>query len=96
MKLEYHLSTIADLNEAVIYYNDLQLGLGNRFRSEIYEAIERIKTNPLIYPEINGVRRALLNRFPYSIVYRLVEDQTIRVLLIRHHSLHPEHESRRE
>ncbi len=95
MKLEFHPSTTTDLNEAIKYYNELRPVLGKRFRSEVYDAIARIQNNPLAYSEIKGVRRAMLSRFPYSIIYRLVDNQTIRILLIRHHRRHPGHESRR-
>ena len=95
MRIEYHPSLVSDLNAAISYYSQLQPNLGDRFRMEVYEAISRIKSSPRLYPEIKGVRRALLTRYPYSIVYRLVDKQTIRILLIRHHRRHPEHESGR-
>ncbi len=61
MKIEFHPSTASDLNDAIKHYSKLQPNLGDRFRLEIYEAIDRIKFSPLIYPEISGVRRALLS-----------------------------------
>lgn len=96
MKVEYHPSTTADLNEAVSHYNEQQPGLGATLRTEVYAAIAFVRQNPEIYAEAKGVRRALVKRFPYSIIYRLFPNQRIRVLVIRHHKRHPEYGSRRQ
>ncbi len=89
MKLEYHPHTVDDLNNAEIHYNELQLGLSQAFRIEVLKTIQRIKERPYLYAETNGVRRALLKSFPFSVVYRILDDETIRVLLVRHHKRHP-------
>jgi plasmid stabilization system protein ParE len=96
MKVEYHPLTASDVNEAVKHYNERRAGLGNEFRAEVYATIERIRNNPYIYTEIEGVRRAFLKRFPYSIVYRVLDEQRLRILLIRHHRRHPDYESQRQ
>jgi plasmid stabilization system protein ParE len=49
-----------------------------------------IVTNLLIFAEVNGIRRALLRRFPYSVLYRILDDGTVRILAIRHHKRHPD------
>lgn len=89
MNTEYHLLTVSDLMEAINYYDNQRSGLGNEFRMEVYDAIERIQTNPYIYPEVKGVRRALVRRFPYSIIYRIITENCIRILVIRHHKRDP-------
>lgn len=91
MRVEYHPSTASDLNDAISHYNDLQVGLGDSFRDEVYAAIDRILENPKIYAEVKGVRRALVKRFPYSVVYAVTQIDCIRILVIRHHRRHPEH-----
>jgi len=89
MKVEFHPSTVDDLQSAEIHYNELPSGLSLAFRSEVLHIIEQIRENPFLYAEINGMRRALLRRFPFSIVYRVLDQETIRILLIRHHKRHP-------
>lgn len=89
MKIEYHPFTVDDLISAEIHYDKLQPGLSQAFRVEIIQTIDRIRKSPLIYAEVNGVRRALLRYFPFSIVYRVLRNETIRILLIRHHKRHP-------
>ena len=89
MKIEYHPSTVDDLNTAEIYYQEQQPGLSQAFKAEVLQSIDRIRKSPFLYAEVNGVRRALLRHFPYSVVYRILSNDTIRILLIRHHKRHP-------
>lgn len=58
MKVEYHPSTVSDLNDAISHYNDERAGLGAAFRAEVYAAIDRVLENPHLYAEVSGVRRA--------------------------------------
>lgn len=96
MKVEYHPLTTSDINEAVRHYNEQQNNLGNEYRAEVYAAIKRVRENPFLYAEVLGVRRALVKRFPYSVVYRVLDGEVIRFLLIRHHRRHEEYESKRQ
>lgn len=90
MKVEYHPLTVSDLNNAVAYYNQQRVGLGDEFRSEVYAAIARVRANPSQYAIVeHGIRRCFVHRFPYSVLFRLISEETIRVLVIRHHHRHP-------
>jgi len=89
MKVEYHPGTITDLNRAVDFYEQQRTGLGVELREEIYQTIARIAANPLIYRPIAGqMRRCFVHRFPFSILYRVVDDDLLRLLVIRHHRQH--------
>ena len=89
-RVEYHPRTAADLNSAVTHYNDLRQGLGDGLRSEVYAAIERILANPRQFAVVErDVRRCFVRRFPYSILFRLVDEDVVRVLAIRHHRRQP-------
>ena len=89
MKIEYHPATVDDLKTAEIYYQEQPPRLAQAFKAEVLESIDRIRKNPCLYTEINDVRRALLRRFLFSVVYRILSNDTIRILLIRHHKRHP-------
>lgn len=90
MKVEYHPLTVSDLNNAVAYYNQQRAGLGDELRSEIYAAVARVCLNPSQYAVVDhGIRRCLLHRFPYAVLFRLIGEETVRVLVIRHHRRHP-------
>jgi hypothetical protein len=36
-----------------------------------------------------GIRRCLAHRFPYAILFRVISEETLRVLITRHHRRHP-------
>lgn len=89
MKVEYHPSTVTDLNKAISHYETKQPGLGAELRSEIGRSVKRIAKSPYLYPEVSGeIRRCLVHRFPFSILYRILADEKIRVLVIWHHRRH--------
>jgi len=90
MKVEYHPLTVSDLNNAIAYYNQLRAGLGAEFRSEVYAAIARARANPFQYAIVeHGIRRCFAHRFPYSVLFRLINEEAIRILVIRHHRRQP-------
>jgi plasmid stabilization system protein ParE len=90
MRVEYHPLTTSDLNNAIAYYNRQQEGLGDELRTEIYASIERAVSSPARFSIVSkGIRRCLVHRFPYAILFRAVSEDTLRVLVIRHHRRHP-------
>jgi hypothetical protein len=63
--------------EAAQWYNERQVGLGEKFLREVDQAIVRILENPLAFPVIlrrHEVRRVLTKRFPYRIFFSLKDD----------------------
>jgi len=96
MTIEFHPHTASELNNAKAHYNQKRPGLGDEFRSEVYGAIDRISDNPRQYQIIErDIRRCLIHRFPYSIYFKIIGTQTIRILVIRHHKRHPRYGLRR-
>ena len=90
MRVEYHPLTVFELNNAVVYYNQQRAGLGDKLRTEVYAAIERARASPSQYVIVKrGMRRCLVHRFPYAVLFRIVSEDTVRVLVIRHHRRHP-------
>ena len=88
MKRRLHVRAEAklDIDEAVFWYDDKQLGLGDRFDSELSHLLKRIEDYPLQFPVLElGVRRGLLNVFPYA-VYFTVGNEEITVLTVLHQS----------
>lgn len=90
MNVDYHPLTVSDLNSAISFYNRQRPGLGEEFRTEIYAAIERIRSNPFQFPIVaHDIRRGFVHRFPYSVLFRPIADDSLRVLVIRHHRRRP-------
>jgi plasmid stabilization system protein ParE len=73
-----------ELADAVIWYDQQASGLGRDFLDELDRAIRRVAAFPLSFPEIEPeLRRCLLTRFPYGVIYGLEQD-TILVVAVAH------------
>jgi plasmid stabilization system protein ParE len=70
--------------------------LADRFTTDLEDLIRRVSENPLAYREFkHGIRRANLHRFPHHILYRLLKEETIKILSVKHDRRHPAYGSRR-
>lgn len=73
----------------VIYYNNLESGLGERFTAAVEEAAARAVVFPLSgSPSPSNTRRVIVKGFPFSIVYRS-ELEGIVVFALANHSRRP-------
>lgn len=73
-----------DAEAAVEWYDGQRAGLGNEFLEALDETVASISQHPRMYPEIeSNIRRALTNRFPYSVYYRPGDDEIV-VLAVLH------------
>jgi toxin ParE1/3/4 len=86
MRVILHSEAEAELEDAFHWYESKAGGLGRELLDEVDEGIERIRetldTWPL-YAEDLGVRRFLLHRFPFAILYRAGSDM-IQIVAIMH------------
>jgi toxin ParE1/3/4 len=84
-----HPEAEAEINEAATFPDFESTGLGRVFLDDVEHAIEVVLSHPGSAPIIKGrVRRKLLRKFPYSIIYSVVGDQ-IRVLAVSHQRRRP-------
>jgi plasmid stabilization system protein ParE len=84
-----------EMLDAVAYY-DLQVaGLGDAFLDKVASALDDIAENPERWPVIRlNVRRRLIHRFPYGLLYRVDPDEVV-VLAVAHLHRHPSYWIRR-
>ena len=76
MRLEYHPSTITDLNLAIEFYEGQRPGLGAECRAEVYAATTRVQQSPKRHRIIGeDMHRCFVHRFPFSIIYRVIDDR---------------------
>jgi toxin ParE1/3/4 len=95
MRLIYHPEAEAELVEAAHFYEHRVPGLGEEFVKYYELAIAKVLENPDRWRICEGdIRRFIMNRFPYSILYRL-ENESVRVLAVKHHSRHPDYWKKR-
>jgi plasmid stabilization system protein ParE len=97
MKIVYHLGARLDVLEAVEHYeNEDSPALADRFTTELEHFIDRIAQMPLSYREVHpGVRRVNLNKFPYHVLFRIVDSETVKVLTVKHNKRRPLHGMKR-
>ena len=78
-----------DLSDAAIWYEQQRAGLGQEFLARALSVLESLPDHPNLYPVVHkGVRRALLDRFPFGIFYS-VENEFILVYAVMHARRHP-------
>jgi hypothetical protein len=96
MKFSFHPSAVIELNEGVDYYESCQTGLGAAFTDEVRAAIHRILEHPKAWALLSkNTRRCLTNRFPFGVVYQIVEDG-IFILAVMHLNRRPDYWQSRE
>jgi len=83
-----------------VWYEDKAIGLGDAFVEAFYATVRGLVSYPHQYQKVHSdFRRCLLQRFPYTICYRLERD-TVMVFGLFHcvrdpHPLKKESEDRR-
>ncbi|MCP4154399.1 MAG: type II toxin-antitoxin system RelE/ParE family toxin [bacterium] len=86
MTIEILVVAQKELDDAVLYYEMEQHGLGLRFKKEVRKAIDRIKKYPTSWPiERSEVRKCFVHKFPYKILYSLQEDIIVILAFAHQH-----------
>jgi len=81
--------TRLEIRDAAEYYESRAGGLGSDFTRKVDEAILDICETPQRWPVLKqDIRRRLISRFPYCLLYR-VEDNEIVVVAVMHLSRRP-------
>ena len=94
-RLSFHPQVKRDISAAARYYEQQQEGLGADFRAETFRAIQLTETYPLSGTPVDGtVRRQVIRRFPYHLLYR-VDGEEIFLLSVAHQHRQPERWRRR-
>jgi plasmid stabilization system protein ParE len=80
-----------EMTEAALFYESRVNGLGSDFLDDVQHAIDRLSEYPHSGELIDSsLRRALLHRFPFSLIYA-VERESIVVIAVAHHGRVPEY-----
>jgi plasmid stabilization system protein ParE len=70
--IELLLRARVELLEAWEWYEDKQVGLGDRFKEQVFKSIVTIEKYPERYPErTKNYREASVKIFPYFLIYRI-------------------------
>jgi toxin ParE1/3/4 len=74
-----------EMNAAAAWYDSRSPGLGEEFLEEVHRAYETFRSHSLggtpleTYTGTHSIRRVLLQRFPYAIIARIRETETLVV-----------------
>ena len=91
MKIRFLPPARRELKEAVRYYNAQRVRLGEEFRDEVWETIQRIDRFPEAWHPLSvSIRRCQMNRFPYGLIYELSENG-ILIIAVAHLHRAPEY-----
>ncbi len=82
MIFSFHPEAETEFFNIIDSYEQCEEGLGYDFSIEIYSAIQNIINYPEAWPVLeDNIRRFLVNRFPYGILYS-IEQTNIFILAI--------------
>jgi plasmid stabilization system protein ParE len=91
MQIQFAQAANDELNDACDWFNQQQVGLGDRFRYDVRDAVLLISKAPLLFPvELEDVRRYVMNRFSYTLRY-VVRGEVIWILAVSHQHRRPDY-----
>jgi plasmid stabilization system protein ParE len=81
-----------DISEALLWYEERQIGLGEEFLEELIRVMESLAENAFLssrrHPSKN-IRWKYADRFPYRVIYEVLEsEQKIIVAAVLHAARH--------
>lgn len=90
MRLAFHPRVAADITRIMGHYEEVG---GVHLADEFYGELQSYFTAAVMSPEtyavcVRDLRRVNLARFPYHFLFR-IDDDHVRVLVVRHHKRHP-------
>lgn len=91
MKVRFSTFAQQELDDAVLYLGLEFDGLGERFKLEVKAAVSRIARYPLAWSVERGeVRKYLLHKFPYKLLYSIEPDH-IFIIAVAHQHRRPDY-----
>jgi plasmid stabilization system protein ParE len=89
MNVEFHPAALRETEDAQRWYEERSLLAASAFVYELSIAVQRIREAPSRYPAAPaGTRRILLDRFPFTIYYR-VRGDILSVVAVAHQKRRP-------
>jgi toxin ParE1/3/4 len=72
------------MTEAALFYESARRGLGALYLDDVKHALDIVRERPYLGVAVaHGFRRALLRRFPFSLIYA-VESNEVVVVAVAH------------
>jgi plasmid stabilization system protein ParE len=93
LKIDVHPDVYSELEDSRSWYEERARSLGNEFLEEVDRAVSAVQQAPMMWPwheEKQGVRRFLMRRFPYAVIYRPTSS-AIQIIAVMHLHRHPDY-----
>ncbi len=96
MNVVYHPAIEHELRQVIDFYEACSKGLGIQFLDEFEKQILSIASMPTRWLIVEAdIRRSLMKRFPYVIYFRVLNEDLLRVTVVKHQRRHPEYGRKR-
>ena len=77
------------MTEAALFYDENVSGLGTDFIDDVQRAVDRLRNYPTLGRVVTGdLRRILLSRFPFCIIYS-IEPEGLLIVAVAHQYRRP-------
>lgn len=77
---------IQDVQEAIDYYDNQQVGLGKRFEAVLNKSLLLLEKNPLFRIRYDDVRCLPMKKYPYMVHFTVDESQQVVTVLALFHT----------
>lgn len=90
MRLLLHAKVYSDISSIMQYYERVSTAeLADEFYRELRSLMQKAAERPESFAiRARDIHRVNLSRFPYHFLFRVVDD-SVRILVVRHHGRHP-------
>lgn len=86
MQVRFTVYAKSELQDAIAFYESELPGLGKQFKEEVRQLITRIVAYPRAWSVERGeVRKFLLHKFPYKVLYSVEKDHIIIISIAHQH-----------
>jgi len=84
LPIEFHPDAIREATDTRLWYEERSLQAASRFVEELDLAVSLAAAHPLRWAmDLNGVRYILFRRFPYALIYMVLDSRVI-VIAVAH------------
>jgi len=91
MKVVFDPLAKIEFDESREYYEAQEAGLGERFRTAVWAAVEILERYPEIGEEVRPeIRKIFVKRFPYKLIYSIT-DVGLYIIAVAHGHRKPEY-----
>lgn len=88
--IEIAPGAIQDIQEAIDYYEEQQIGLGEKFEYVLNKQIQRLEKNPFFRIRYDNVHCLPLKKFPFMVHFTLNEKgKLVTIRAVFHTSINP-------